>query len=274
MDLRLGQIRQAGGLSATARRVAASTALWFFAASTRASDNLEARGWVESDQPLWRHFERTVREALQEVPDDGTFVDVGGGRSCVYSAAVPRDRGVKLVSVDVSPEELALNSVADETRVADIAQGLPFGDAEVDLLVSRVVLEHVDGVPAAIGHMHRVLKPGGRTIHFVPGRFALFALAAKLLPFPPLLRLLHFAIPASAGVVEFDVHYDQTDPVALKQLFERTGFRDVRVRWTAAQADYFKVVFPAYVLVAAYQTLVRLLRLRRLAAYVVVDARR
>jgi SAM-dependent methyltransferase len=256
------------------RRFAATNALRFFAASTRASAALEACGWVESDQPLWRQFERTVREALQEVPDEGTFVDVGGGRSCVYSAAVPRERGVKLVSVDVSPEALALNSVADETRVADISRGLPFADAEVDLLVSRVVLEHVDGVPAAIAHMHRVLKPGGRTIHFVPGRFALFALAAKLLPFAPLLRLLHFAIPASAGVVEFDVHYDQTDPVALKRLFERAGFRDVRVRWTAAQADYFKVVFPAFVLVAAYQTLVRALGLRRLAAYAIVDARR
>jgi ubiquinone/menaquinone biosynthesis C-methylase UbiE len=243
-----------------------------FAASDRAATAIERRGWVESDQPLWRGFEQSVRDALAELPDWGVFVDLGGGRSCVHADSVPRDRGVRLVAVDVSEEELAVNPDADEKIVADVAKGLPFADGEVDLLVSRVVLEHVDGVPAAIGHMHRVLKPGGRTIHFVPGRFALFALAAKLLPFPPLLRLLHFAIPASAGVVEFDVHYDQTDPVALKRLFEQAGFRDVRVRWTAAQADYFKVVFPAFLLVAAYQTLVRVLRLKRLAAYVVVDA--
>ena len=274
MDLRLPGARKADGLSATARRVVVAQVLRVFAASLRMSTAMERRGWVESDQPLWRRFEDSVRAALAEVPDAGVFVDVGGGRSCVYADAVPRERGVRLVSVDISAEELALNVVADQTVVADIADSMPFADGEDDLLVSRVVLEHVDGVPGAIRHMARVIKPGGRTIHFMPGRFATFAIAARLLPFKPLLRLLHFAVPGSIGVVEFDVHYDKTDPVALERLFREAGFRDVRVSWTAAQADYYKTFAPAYLLIVAYQTLVRRLGLRRLAAYVVVDARR
>lgn len=245
-----------------------------FEASSRASTAIERRGWVESEQPLWRSFEGSVRDALGELPERGVFVDLGGGRSCVYADSVPRDRGVRLVAVDVSEEELAANRDADETIVADVAEALPFPDAAVDLLVSRVVLEHVDGVPAAVRHMARVIKPGGRTIHFVPGRWSTFALAARILPFGPLLKLLHFAIPSSEGVVEFDVFYDQTDPVALERVFREAGFRDVRVSWTAAQADYFKPVLPLYILVAVYQTLVRVLGLRRLAAYVIVDARR
>jgi ubiquinone/menaquinone biosynthesis C-methylase UbiE len=257
-----------------ARRFLATQGVRMISASVRAAVAIEDRGWVESDQPFWRRFERAVRDALGEVPDGGTFVDLGGGRSCVYASAVPRDRGVRLVAVDISAEELAHNADADVTMVADVARALPFSDGEVDLLVSRVVLEHVDGVPAAIANIHRVLKPGGRTIHFVPGRYATFALAARLLPFKPLLRLLHFAIPGSVGVVEFDVYYDQTDPVALERLFRAAGFREVTVTWTSAQADYFKSFLPAYVLVAAYQTVVRALGLRRLAAYVMVDARR
>jgi len=253
-------------LAAQARR--------FVALNVRLAAAVEARGWVESDQPLWRRFEASVRDALRELPDGGTFVDLGGGRSCVYQAAVPRERGVRLVAVDVSAEELAHNSAADATAVADVAEGLPFGDGEVDLLVSRVVLEHVDGVPAAAAHIARVLKPGGRTLHFVPGRYATFALAARLLPFGPLLRLLHFAVPSSVGVVEFDVHYDHTDPVALERVFRRAGFREVSVTWTAAQADYYTPFVPAYLAVALYQAAVRALGLRRLAAYVVVDARR
>jgi hypothetical protein len=75
-------------------------------------------------------------------------------------------------------------------------------------------------------------------------------------------------------VVEFDVFYDHTEPDALERLFREAGFRDVRVGWTAAQADYFRAFLPAYLLIVAYQTLVRRLGLRRLAAYVVVDARR
>jgi ubiquinone/menaquinone biosynthesis C-methylase UbiE len=274
VDLRLSGSGRAPGLSGSARRLILALVVRAFAASLRMSTAMERRGWVESDQPLWRSFEDSVRGALAEVPDGGVFVDVGGGRNCVYADAVPRERGVELVSVDISAEELAHNAVADRTVVANIAESIPFADAEVDLLVSRVVLEHVDGVPGAIGHMARVVKPGGRTIHFVPGRFATFAIAARLLPFKPLLRLLHFAVPGSVGVVEFDVHYDRTDPVALERLFREAGFRDVRVTWTAAQADYYKTFAPAYLLIVAYQTLVRALGLRRLAAYVVVDARR
>jgi hypothetical protein len=119
-----------------------------------------------------------------------------------------------------------------------------------------------------------VLRPGGRTIHFVPGRYALFALAARLLPFRFVLKLLHFAIPGSIGVVEFDVHYDHTDPIALERVFREAGFRDVKVTWTAAQAGYFRPFLPAYVLVGLYQAAVTLLGARRLAAYVTVDARR
>ncbi len=260
--------------AASPRGLLVSQARRLFDASTRLSGSLERRGWVESDQPLWREFERRVAEALSEVPDHGTVVDLGGGRTCAFESAIPRHRGVRLVAVDVSAEELALNASADETHVADVAQGLPFGDGEIDLLVSRVVLEHVDGVPAAIGHMHRVLKPEARTIHFVPGRYATFAVAARILPFKPLLGLLHLAIPGSAGVVEFDVHYDSTDPVALERAFRSAGFRDVSTTWTAAQADYFKAVFPAFVVIAVYQSLVRRFGLRRLAAYSLIDARR
>lgn len=245
-----------------------------FAANTRWSRQFEERAGVESDQPLWREFELRVAQALTEVPDGGAVVDLGGGRTCAFESAIPRERGVRLVAVDVSPDELAHNESADETHVADVATGLPFSAGEVDLLVSRVVLEHVDGVPAAIGHMHRALKPGGRTIHFAPCRYATFAIAARILPFKPLLGLLHLAIPGSVGVVEFDVHYDSTDPVALEQAFRDAGFRDVTVTWTAAQADYYKAFLPAYVAVALYQSLVSRLKLRRLAAYVVVDARR
>lgn len=235
---------------------------------------LERRLRVESDKPMWGRFHEMVLASLRTLPDNATFVDLGGGRRCVYEAGVPRDRGVRLVSVDISADELALNSAADETIVADVSKGLPFGDGAIDLLVSRALLEHVDGVPAAIDHVARVMKPGGRTIHFMPARNALFAFAARRLPFGPLLALVHFAKPDTSGQVEFEVFYDQTEPRAIRRLFESAGFRSVTVQWTAAQADYFKPVTPLYLLVALYQRLVRALGLSRLAGYLIVSAER
>ena len=79
--------------------------------------------------------------------------------------------------------ELAANGDVAETPAADVAAALPLPDASADLILSRALLEHVHGVPAAIGHMARVLQPGGVALHLVPCRYSLFGMAARLLPF-------------------------------------------------------------------------------------------
>lgn len=246
----------------------------FFDLNTKLSCALERRLGIESDKPLWECFHRTVSECVRTLPDGATLVDLGGGRRCEYAAVVPHDRAVRLVAVDISADELAHNEDADEKVVADVAEGLPFADGEVDLVVSRVLFEHIDGVASAIAHIARVLKPGGRTIHFMPGRYALFAIAARVLPFEPLLRLLHAIRPETVGRVEFNVHYDHTEPVAIRRLFVDAGFRNITVEWTSAQADYFKPISPLYLFVALYERLVRALGLSRLAAYLIVSGER
>jgi hypothetical protein len=75
--------------------------------NAKLSSALEARLRIESDRPLWDRFHQMVRDALRTLPDGATFVDLGGGRRCEYAAAVPRERGVRLVAVDISAEELA-----------------------------------------------------------------------------------------------------------------------------------------------------------------------
>jgi ubiquinone/menaquinone biosynthesis C-methylase UbiE len=62
-------------------------------------------------------------------------------------------------------------------------------DASSDLILSRALLEHVDDVPAAIREMARVLLPGGTALHFMPCRYSIFGIGARLLPFDLLLRL-------------------------------------------------------------------------------------
>ncbi len=45
--------------------------------------------------------------------------------------------------------------------VVGSAERLPFQDASVDVLISNAVLEHVRDLPAVLGELRRVLKPGG-----------------------------------------------------------------------------------------------------------------
>jgi ubiquinone/menaquinone biosynthesis C-methylase UbiE len=245
----------------------------FFELNSRLSSRVDTK--LNPDHgDLHRSFLRAVETELQSLPPGAVVVDIGGGRQCAYSHAVPKDRGIRLVAVDISAEELAANQEVTDRRVANVAEGLPFEDGEVDLIVSQYCLEHVDGVPRAAQHMARVLKPGGKAIHFMPCRYSTFGIAARVLPFGPLLKLLHFATPETVGKVEFDVHYDHCYPKAIDRVMREAGFQNVTVAASHVSASYFFPVFPVYLLVWAYESLVRLVDARSLMAYMFVTAQR
>jgi len=246
----------------------------FFEKNKKASEWVQSRLHLEDDAPFWVRFDEMVGEYSRRLSDGTTVVDIGGGRSCSFADQVPRDRGVRIVAVDISPEELEANKDVDETRVADVSKHLPFEDGSVDLLVSRALLEHVNGVPNAVHEMGRVMRPGGTILHMVPCRFSLFGLAARLLPFGPLLKLTHFVIPESAGYLGFKIYYDSCVPGTMEGLLRAAGFRDVEISICWSQSGYFLPVFPAYLLVAAYQAIVRALGVKSLAAYMIVSATR
>ena len=194
-----------------------------------------------------------VGDAVSRLPSGATVLDLGGGRRCVYGAAVVQAERLRLVAVDISADELALNRDVSETCVANVAERLPFDDASVDLILSRALLEHVDGVPSAARNMARVLKPGGQALHLVPCRYSLFGIVARLLPFRAILNLLHTVRPDSRGQVEFEVHYDHCYPSAMRRAFLDAGFRDVAIVTTSAQPGYFEAVFPLFLVTSLYE---------------------
>lgn len=228
---------------------------------------------LPSEGLIWQSFKQEAAALIRALPDGAAVLDLGGGRSCIYAKDVEYRERIKLIAVDISPEELALNSDVTETRVADVAKGLPMPDASVDLILSRALLEHVDGVPAAIRHMARVLKPGGATLHLVPCRYSLFGTAARLLPFGPLLWLTRKLSPWHRNQnFGFPVIYDHCFPSALEQEFLKAGFADVTLQISWSCDSFFTAVYPLYLIHALYEQVVRRLRIRRLAAYVVVKA--
>ena len=241
-------------------------------ANVRWSQATERRLHLPNDGSLWQQFEEEAAALIRALPDGAVVLDLGGGRSCRYASAVEPSGRVRLIAVDISPEELALNADVSETCIADVAAGLPLPDASVDLILSRALLEHVDGVPQAIRHMARVLRPGGVALHLVPCRYSIFGTAARLLPFRPLLWATHRFIPWTRGVVGFPVHYDHCYPQALEREFRAAGFAEVRLRWTWACTGYFIGFYPVFLLHAIYEQTVRRLGIRRLASYVMVRA--
>lgn len=240
----------------------------FLDANSRLSARLDKR----KDVKLYERYDADVAAAIHALARGSLVVDLGGGRHCSFAHLIQPQQDIRIVAVDVSAEELAANHFVDEVRVADVSTALPFADNEVDLLVSRTLLEHVPDVEAAVMNVARVLRPGAQTIHLVPCRYALFAIFGRIVPFPIARRMLHMLIPAARGVVEFDVVYDRAHPRALERIFHTAGFRDVRTECTWDQAAYAGAIFPIFLLVLIYQRVAEALRIRVLAAYVIVKA--
>jgi ubiquinone/menaquinone biosynthesis C-methylase UbiE len=94
-------------------------------ANIRLSRATERRLHLPTDKTLWMQFEKEAAALIRSLPDGAIVLDLGGGRRCVYASAVEPAGRVRLVAIDVSPEELAMNEDAVETYVADVAAGLP-----------------------------------------------------------------------------------------------------------------------------------------------------
>jgi SAM-dependent methyltransferase len=240
----------------------------FLQANRRLSTRFDRR----QDHALYARYDEQVAQALIRLPAGAVVADVGGGRECSFADRVPGDHQLQIIAVDVSPDELAINTTATETRAGDVSRHIPFADCEVDLLVSRTLLEHVADVRGAANEMKRVLKFGAETVHLLPCRYALFAVIARVVPFDLAKRALHIMIPESRGVVEFEVYYDCGHPAALERVFKDAGFSEVQIECTWDQAGYFHAFFPAFLLVLLYQRVAEACRIRLLASYAIVRA--
>ncbi|OGA14256.1 MAG: hypothetical protein A3D95_10085 [Betaproteobacteria bacterium RIFCSPHIGHO2_12_FULL_69_13] len=88
-----------------------------------------------------------------------------GRRTIDYLELKPR----RLIGIDIS-EVMVRKAVGRglDARVMD-AQRLEFADASFDVVLGRAILHHLD-YQAAIGQIHRVLRPGGTAVFMEPLR--------------------------------------------------------------------------------------------------------
>jgi demethylmenaquinone methyltransferase / 2-methoxy-6-polyprenyl-1,4-benzoquinol methylase len=123
-----------------------------------------ARALSFGQDPRWRRF---LVSRLANVGPDDVVLDVATGTATVALELV-RQRGCSVVGVDQSPEMLAEARrrllLAAETRrirlVEAVAEDLPFEDASFDGLTAAYVLRYLDDLPAGLGELARVLRPG------------------------------------------------------------------------------------------------------------------
>jgi SAM-dependent methyltransferase len=260
-------------VSARRKRIAKGAWRTFLQANKRVCAQLE-RSLPQAEPDIHAVYESFVATYLSTLPAGAKVVDVGGGRKCDFAKYRSPRSGIKLIAVDISAEELEFNTDVDEMRVADVTRELPFDDEEVDLIVSRSVLEHLQNSESFIAHSARTLKRGGYAIHVFPSKYAPFAMINRLLPHPISKWLLHILIPGSEGRLGFRAYYDRTYKSGMKRVLEKHDFKIIDIKVNYYQAEYFNFFVPLFVLNVLYELIVYGLRLENLGASVLVVARK
>jgi SAM-dependent methyltransferase len=120
----------------------------------------------------------TLREAVLSSLRDHplAILDIGAGRQSAF-----RIDGARLVGLDPSPDELALNPDLDESVVGGIEDTpLPAGPFHIAVLWD--VLEHLNQPWDALSTVTTVLSPGGLIVIAAPDPLSMKGLVTKLTP--------------------------------------------------------------------------------------------
>lgn len=105
-----------------------------------------------------------------------SVLDLGCGKGALVAAL--RSQGYDAYGCDIAGSKASafVGDADSENRLRAIEPHpyrLPFDDASFDCVLSSQVLEHVMDYESTFKEIHRVLKPGGISLHTFPSRYGL-----------------------------------------------------------------------------------------------------
>lgn len=194
----------------------------------------------------WDNYEETIvgltrKFGLRRV------CEIGGGRDPMFTAQQAKRRGIDLIVNDIDAGELALTPEGLKTARFDIAGDLSEPDIArggYDMMVSRMVFEHVDGVERAWSNIHALLAPGGIALAFFPTLWAPVFALNHILPEKASRAIVHALFPArrdGGGDPKFPALYDacRGSRSKLMPMLNRAGFMDVHIQPFWGHVGYF-----------------------------------
>jgi SAM-dependent methyltransferase len=133
----------------------------------------------------WDGFGALIRVWLNRIAPS-TVLEIGGGRAPLLKPEELESLGIRRYIInDVSAAELARVPAPYETECFDIQVGPDPSSRSVgacDLVFSMMVMEHIADPRAAWSSMHRLLRPGGTALAFMPVLFSPPFLINRLIP--------------------------------------------------------------------------------------------
>lgn len=199
-------------------------------------------------------------------PENAVVLDVGGGRTWQFGDTYHPKPGFRLIGVDISGDELALNPHLDQAIESDICRSLGLGGQQVDLILSRATVEHLHDTGAFLRNAHAALRPGGRMIVLFAGKWAGSTILNRLIPEALAVKLLHLLVPNSKGYQGFEAFYDNCGYGAFSRSAEESGFAIAEYYPNYYNSSYYQFFFPLHCLSIVHDLIRQLLSFKSLSA--------
>ncbi len=180
-------------------------------------------------------------ELLQEhVSGRVRVLDAGQGPSRFVREVVGTQP--RLVGVDAQwpishPENGDLPGAANLFLQSRLEQ-LPFGDANFDVVVCLMVVEHLENPGACFAEFHRVLRPGGRLLMFTTNVLNPIMLVSRILPLHAKQAVIRRFLSFRGDVAVHPTFYRANRPGRVTSLLRAVGFRKITVSLHPGSAYY------------------------------------
>jgi len=184
--------------------------------------------------PQFKLLRRMVLSELKKCHPSGCLVDIGCGPGYLVVLIAKTLPGLQVIGVDISEEmtETAARNIAAQRLDAEVtfrvgdSQSLPFGNGEVDFIVSTFSLHHWSEPEQALQEIQRALKPGGQFLIFDLRRDArrlFYGLLkfAQMIVVPSALR--RFNEPVRSALASYT-------PIEAEALLSGTSFQEWKIK--------------------------------------------
>lgn len=188
--------------------------------------------------------------AVANLPPNGLLLDAG----CGSEARVSAEGKCKLaVGVDREKPNTSRVPGIDEVVVGHLGV-LPFQSNVFDVIVSWMVVEHLENPQACFKELNRVCKDRGLVVLATPNVLHYAVLATKLTPywFHERFRKMVLESPTSSH----PTIYGANSPRKLVSMMQNAGFKRAEVRLIDPGPAYLSWLAPAYFAGLAYHRLV------------------
>jgi hypothetical protein len=224
---------------------------WFVSVNRRAARKLEEkypRFFVES-RNFGDDFRAMVRKTLEE-KQPKVILEVGG----VDRPALQKSPDYAYIGLDIDAQENCYvvydkfihGSIEDKTDLDG-----------VELVISKAVFEHVPDNTRAFQALYDVMHSGSVMHHYIPSGFHPYSIALKIVGDKPQKWLIRNLRPRQDAIntTGYPAFFNHCDPISMRKLLERTGFRDADFIIYYKATDYFAFFLPAYLMVATFENL-------------------